>query len=340
MIRLRLVLPVALALGTGAVAQQGGPPPLPDAAALEEMLAAFDVPGIALAGVEGCEPAGGVEAGTADLGAGRPVAADTLFEAASLSKPVFAYLVMQLVDEGVVELDRPLAETLDAPRIADRAGYARITPRLVLSHRTGLPNWAPDRHGPLAFDAPPGTAYSYSGEAFELLRAHVEERTGRPLGALFRERLGAAMPRSAFGPPLPEGAAPARGYRSAADPTSGRGLTVGGAAGGLVTTARDYAAFLGIVCRGEGLSPGAHAAMLEPQSPVPPEESLAPTSWALGWGVMTLDGEVVVFHDGNNEEYRSLAVHFPASREGYVFLTNGSRGGALIEALVRAMQGG
>jgi CubicO group peptidase (beta-lactamase class C family) len=255
---------------------------------------------------------------------------------------------MQLVDEGVIDLDEPMAASFPYPRIPDKQAYGRITPRMVLSHRTGLPNWVGDtddldRTDPIAFDAPPGTVYSYSGEAFELLRAYVEKVTGKSLDELFKERLGESMRRSTFALPLPEGVEPSRGYRSARDPDSGRGMTTlrerGGAAGGLVTTAGDYARFVGLICRGEGLSPATHRAMLEPQSPVP-ADGRAPglTSWALGWGVMSLGPETIVYHDGNNGEYRSLVGFLPESGEGYVFLANGSNGGDLILALIEQLQ--
>lgn len=320
---------------------------LPGKAEIEALLTAFDVPGLAIATLTGCSVDGGAGYGLANLETGAPVTAETAFEAASLSKPVFAYLVMQLVDEGVIDLDQPIAGAFPYPRIRDQEAYGKITPRMVLVHRTGLPNWVGDsddldRDDPLAFKTPPGSAYAYSGEAFEMLRAFVEQETGKSLDALFKEHLGAVMPNSTFAPPLPDGAAPSRAYRSARDPESGRGLTNlqdrGGAAGGLVTTANDYARFVSRVCSGAGLSPASHAAMLEAQSPAPADEYPAPTSWALGWGVMSLGPETIVFHGGNNDEYRSLAGFLPETGEGFVFLANGRNGGDMINAIIEDLQ--
>ncbi|MEM9798341.1 MAG: serine hydrolase domain-containing protein [Pseudomonadota bacterium] len=328
------IIPPGRALAqTNARATDPGPP---DAATLSALLTQFDVPGMAVTTLEGCAVGKTLAVGKAIRDPATPVVPETAFEAASLAKPVFAYLVLQLVDAGRIDLDRPLAQTLSYPRITDQAAYGRITPRIVLTHRTGLPNWAPDRAGPLDFDAPPGHAYTYSGEGFELLRAHVEAVTGQSLDALFRDRLGAAMPHSAFAAPLPDGARPSRGHGAGQI----RDLSFrGGAAGGLITTAPDYAAFLSLMCRGEGLSDAMLTAMLDPQSPAPQDGFPAPVSWGLGWAIMAQGDDTVVTHGGNNGEYRSLAGYMPATGDGLVVLTNGTNGAALIQALMAGIGG-
>ena len=148
------------------------------------------------------------------------------------------------------------------------------------------------------------------------------------------------MPLSTFAPPLPDGAMPSRGYRSAGDADGGRALAIGGggAAGGLVTTVEDYARFVGVVCRGDGLSRGAHEDMLTPRSPVPPGDAPGPTSWGLGWSILSLGGDTIVLHDGDNGEYRTLAAFLPATGEGYVFLANGANGGELIGAILERLE--
>lgn len=91
------------------------------------------------------------------------VSADTVFEAASLSKPVFAFGVLLLAQEGIIDLDRPLASYLPAPYLPAEPGAAVITARMVLEHTTGLPNWRP-KGEPLALLRQPGTRFGYSGE--------------------------------------------------------------------------------------------------------------------------------------------------------------------------------
>lgn len=318
-------------------------PPVPRE--LQAQLAAFDVPGIAMVTLTDCQPGEAVVAGQATLEPPRAVTPDTVFEAASLSKPVFAWLVMQLADEKLIDLDRPLADTFDYARIPDKTAYAKLTPRLVLTHRTGLPNWAgsdadfPRRTAPIPFVQPPGTANSYSGEAFQLLQAFVEHTTGRSLQALFQARLGQVMPQSTFVQPLRPGTVASRGYASAAQASGGRDMTTltdhALSAASLVTTAQDYARFLSLVCRREGLSRAAYDDMLRPQAPLPQGDSPGPTARGLSWTITDLGGQTRVSHNGSNGEYRAFAGFSPETRDGVVILTNGVKGRALIDALLK-----
>jgi CubicO group peptidase (beta-lactamase class C family) len=127
---------------------------------------------------------------------GAPVTGETVFEAASLSKPVFAYAVMRLVERGEFDLDEPLAEILPYERLEHEERYLRITPRMVLTHSTGLPNWGEGRLG-LAFD--PGERFSYSGEGFVYLQKAVETITGKPLDAFMRQELFALLEQEGLG---------------------------------------------------------------------------------------------------------------------------------------------
>lgn len=119
---------------------------------------------------------------------GTLVTADTVFEAASLSKPVFAYLVHSLAAEGKLDLDRPLREYLPLPNPADMAA-ATITARHVLSHTSGWRNWRFSRDQLLTADFTPGSRWSYSGEGYYFLQRVVEEVTGRGMLRLTRERV-------------------------------------------------------------------------------------------------------------------------------------------------------
>ena len=113
----------------------------------------------------------------------------TIFEAASLSKPVFAYFVMKLVEAGKIELDQPFypfLETIFTPETVDSASlpyYKTLTPRMVLCHATGIGNWAGGK--PVHIDFKPGTGFSYSGEAYQHLGAAI----GTKLGIGWRSKL-------------------------------------------------------------------------------------------------------------------------------------------------------
>ncbi len=145
-----------------------------------------DIPGLSMAVVRNGRVVWARAFGTVNDSAQTPVDTETIFEAASLSKPVFAYLVLRLVDRGELDLDRPLADMLPYPRLAHDDRYKRITARMVLSHGTGLPNWGGER---LTLRFEPGSAYGYSGEGFVYLQKVLERVTGRPLDALARREV-------------------------------------------------------------------------------------------------------------------------------------------------------
>ena len=156
-----------------------GPGWLPSEALIREIPRLMElaaVPGAALAVVEN----GRIwhdEFGVADKVSGNRVGDGTLFEAASLGKPVFAYAVLRLRDAGMIDLDRPLSRYLPPDEPADPQ-VRRITARHVLSHTTGLPNWRLEQ-GPLKPQGELGKAFAYSGEGFFYLQRVVEKLTGR-----------------------------------------------------------------------------------------------------------------------------------------------------------------
>lgn len=315
--------------------------PIPTAPLIERLRTANDVPGASYAALEACKVSEVYASGLAVVEAEETATPTTLFEAASLSKPVFAYLVMALAEEGLLDLDRPLAETFDYPRLADQEQYAALTPRMVLTHRTGLPNWMGEgdfyqREGQVTFTEEPGAAFTYSGEGFQLLQAFTEDLTGKSLEEQFQERLGALMPNSTFRRPFPEGAVLSRGYARASEPETGRDMVAVGergmAASSLATTAEDYAQFLSHVCRRTGLKPQTYAEYLRPQSPAP-EEGPFPTSWALGFMTVEVDGATFIGHGGNNGNYRALAGFIKETGDGFVVLTNSQSGQSMIDAL-------
>jgi len=132
----------------------------------------------------------------------------TVFRAASMGKPVFAYLVARLADEGLFDLDRPieriLGKPLDSfPGYRDLAGDGRqklLTPRLLLSHQSGFPNWRRMTQDRLAFLSGPGDRFGYSGKGYRLLQFVLETITGEKLDRLARQKvfLPLGMEQSSF----------------------------------------------------------------------------------------------------------------------------------------------
>jgi CubicO group peptidase (beta-lactamase class C family) len=150
----------------------------------------YDIPGISMALIKDGKIAYYKTYGVKNAITGAKVDSNTLFEAASVTKPVFALAVEKLADRGVIDLDKPLYEYLPYKDIEYDERYKLITARHVLTHRTGFPNWRwmnPDGKLNLLFT--PGTKYSYSGEGFEYLKMVVQKITGKNVEQVLKEEV-------------------------------------------------------------------------------------------------------------------------------------------------------
>jgi CubicO group peptidase (beta-lactamase class C family) len=284
--------------------------------------------------------------GLKDAEAGTPNDEETIFAAASFSKPVFAYLVMTLAEEGVIDLDRPLYEYLsqplpDYPAYADLKDdelYKQITARMVLSHSTGFPNWRfLTEDGKLSIMFPPGTRYSYSGEGIALLQMVVEEITGRDLEALAQEKVFGplSMTRSSY--VWQEAyednyALPHDGYGR---PQMLKKREEADAAGSMATTAGDYAQFVTAMISPEGEREALVDQMLQPQIVITSETMFGPgawqeadedrdisLSWGLGWGRFDSERGRAFFHTGHDFGWQNYTVTYPDHGVGVVLLSN------------------
>ncbi|UCF19711.1 MAG: serine hydrolase, partial [Gemmatimonadota bacterium] len=276
--------------------------------------------------------------GVRSVETGEPVDENTVFEAASLSKPVFAYAALQLVDQGLLDLDRPLYEYWPYEDIAYDERYKTITARMVLTHSSGFPNWRP-REGRLTIGFAPGTEFSYSGEGFGYLQMVLMEITGEPLqemmerlvfqplgmassGYIWDDRFAAnlALPHSTTGEVL-EKRKPGRGQ--------------GHAAATLHTTAPDFARFLIALMSGSGLSEEMAAAMLTPQIQVD-----TGVTWGLGIGLQDNEAGLGFWHWGDNTGYKAYTLTYPERKMGMVWFTNSNNGQLILEALLARTVGG
>ena len=267
-----------------------------------------------------------------------PVDGETVFEAASLSKPVFAYVVLQLVDAGVVDLDRPLVEYYQYPDLAHDDRTAQVTARLVLSHSSGLPNWRP-RGEDLNYVHQPGAEFQYSGEGFVYLQRTVEHITGEPLEALARRLVfePLAMTRSSYRWTNELNANVAVGHGVDGSPREKREVADdANAAWSLHTTTADYGRFLVAVMRGRRLSDSLHAAMMSPQADV-----AAGVQWGLGLGLeVGGDRGMALWHWGHNGGYRAFVLGYPADGSGMVMFSNSDNGMLLLADLLEAVAEG
>ncbi|TXK64527.1 serine hydrolase domain-containing protein [Alkalisalibacterium limincola] len=274
-----------------------------------------------------------------------PVGPETVFEAASISKAVFAYFVMTMVEDGTLDLDRPMHEYLPLPELEHDERYRSITARMALSHQTGLPNWRfLEEDGKLDIKFDPGTEFGYSGEAYEYLVAvvaHLNGVTPRTLEDVFQERVAVPleMTHSSFTRNAHWDAHKAYGHEAgvAEEDRWYTDLSVFGGAHSLHSNAEDLAKFALAVIEGRGLEPDTYAEMLSEQVVLPDDQPIRTSfgieSWALGFGRSSTEAGMKYAHGGVNEHANAYFMVIPAQGYGVVFFANSSNGLALAEEL-------
>jgi CubicO group peptidase (beta-lactamase class C family) len=193
--------------------------------------------------------------GQRNISGNLPLTPDSIMSAASFTKVVFAYLVMHLVQDGVIDLDKPVYQYLPKPlpefrEYKDLAGddrWKKITARMLLSHTSGFPNWrrfTPDQKLHINFE--PGSRYAYSGEGIAILQLVVEAATNKSLEDLAQEKIfkPIGMTRTSMTWHLDYEKNRADGYDENGKSLGPRRRLHADAAGSMKTTPRDFALFL------------------------------------------------------------------------------------------------
>jgi len=318
------------------------------AADLEKLLKDHQVPGLSFAVIHDGRIVETRALGIRDTSTAIPVDGNTIFEAASLSKPVFAYAVLQLVDAGQLSLDTPLS-TYAPNYVKDDPRAASVTVRNVLSQSSGLPNWHSNTT-PLKTYFPPGERFSYSGEGFVWLQRVVEKITGQPLNEVVARLVfdPLEMRQSSyiwradfeadFAAPHNGQSAPGKKWRPA-KPTS---------ASSLHTTAADYARFVQAVLSGARLNVDTAKQWLAPQirlrqhciecTATDAQDADQHVAWGLGWGLEPDAGSF--FHWGSNDGFRAFVVGSLTDHSAVVVLSNGDNGMAIMPDLIDQLMPG
>jgi CubicO group peptidase (beta-lactamase class C family) len=273
----------------------------------------------------------------------QPVNDDTVFEAASMTKPIAAFVALTMWKEGRLDIDRPLAAYLDKEfQDAAPENFLRITARHALSHTSGLPDWRSGRKAPeLAFK--PGEDFLYSGEAFMFLQEVMQRITGESLEDLCRKRVFEPlnMDHSSLVWKKEYDAILAPGYGKKLRKGIKRKIPNPMAAASLISSPTDYAKFVAHVLQTSkqqtrGRLETIYRTMLTPQVDV--QEGV---SWGLGWGLQTCGDEEAFWHWGNNaDKYHSFAIGYPKHGLGLVVMTNSGNGLTLCRELVPEILGG
>jgi CubicO group peptidase (beta-lactamase class C family) len=287
----------------------------------------------------------------------------TCFYGASLSKAVFAYIVMKLVDQGRIDLDKPLYTYLPKPlpeydNYTDLAGDERwklLTARNCLDHSTGFPNWRffnPAHPKKLEIFFTPGQRYAYSGEGICLLQLVVETVTGKPLEQLAEELVFRpfGMLRTSYIWQTAFEKDYAVGHLSNEDTIPKNKRTKANAAGSMETTIVDFTRFVAGVLKGEGLSEKSKKEMISPQIAIFsrrqfPSLDTATTgdnrkidlSYGLGWGLFNSPYGKVFFKEGHDDGWEHYVLCLDGRKDAIVIMTNSSNGESIFKELVEKL---
>jgi CubicO group peptidase (beta-lactamase class C family) len=290
-----------------------------------------------------------------------PLTVDSVTYAASFSKSTFAYMVMQLVDEGVLDLDKPVYEYLpkplpEYPKYTDLAGderYKRITARMLLDHTSGFPNWRwaeDDRKLRIHFE--PGSRYAYSGEGIDLLQMVVETITKQPLEGLMQQHVFQpfGMTRTSMIWQERFESDYANGYDEYGRSLGPDKRTNAEAAGSMVTTIHDFALFMQAVMEGKRLQKKTREQMLSPQIqivskhefPTMSEETTGENkairlSYGLGWGLYWTPYGEAFFKEGHSDGWMNYTVCFDKLKSGIVIMTNSGNGEGIYKYLLETL---
>lgn len=338
---------------------------------LQERMERYHVPGVSVAVMDDGRIVWARGWGVADRETGRPVEPTTLFQAASISKPVAALAAMTFVEEGRVALDAPVNDYMTSWRVPDNefTTDSVVTLRGLLSHTAGLTVWGfpgyrkdePFGDAPIASNVEvldglgntpavrvykePGISWQYSGGGYTVMEQMLEDLSGLPFDEVVRQRVldPAGLRISTYAQPLPESRwdEAARGYRADGTEVEGEWHNYPEqAAAGLWTTPAELLT----------LSSHLRAVLADPATDgVVSAETLAEmfaphregeegfNSYGLGFGIGREGDDITFGHGGSNEGFKAQWVVYRDRGDGAAVMTNGDQGSALAAEILRSI---
>lgn len=275
--------------------------------------------------------------------AGTPATTDTVYNIASLTKPLTAEVILRLASKGRLSLDEPMDRYWSDPDLAQDGRRLLLTPRLALSHRAGFPNWRDTRTG-LVFNRDPGGAWGYSGEGYQYVARFVEHKLGKPFEQLAQETLfePTGMKTTSYTSRVSY-----EGYIAIPTDANGKALIPErpahyNAADLVYTTPRDYSAFMVDVVHDRGLTSAIakerdrnQVSMMDVTCTGAKAKS-CPSSvgFGLGWQLLDFAGESVMMHTGKDSGVFTFAYLNRATRDGVVIFTNSDNGYKIVLPLL------
>ncbi len=279
--------------------------------------------------------------GSTDTSAPQAVDTNTLFQAGSLSKPVSAAIILDLVDQGKWDLDKPLFEYGDfgPPELWQDPNYKKITTRMVIGQCSGLPNWFEDG-AEKKFIASPNTRFTYSGVALDFLMQVIDKNMPEKWEAIAQAFFSKAGMKTSTFKQLP-GIAVARAHNA-----DGRPLPVppidspAVPAGSLLTTAKDYISFLQYCFKNDFL----RSTLLtgtKSNLPPPPSSETSEIQWGLGMGIYSDSDskKTISFHWGNNTGSNAFCAMDMATGDCVVSFANSDNGPSVFQQVAKPIIG-
>lgn len=285
---------------------------------------------------------------------------------ASLSKAVFAVLVMKLVEEKIIDLDKPLQNYLSKPvyeygkgtswnqdytSLKDEKQYEKITARHCLGHSSGFANWRwyePDQKLHVHFE--PGSQYSYSGEGLCYLQFVIEKITGKSLNELMQEKLFGplGMKHSSYTWQPEFESDYCVGHDKNGKPYPKDKDNAPRSASTLETTADDYKLFTEAVLQKKILKPASYNALFKTQLRIHSKIQMGTDAWkdstsendkillgyALGWGRLQTPYGFGVFKEGHGDGFQHYSILFPGKKTGIVILANSDNAESIFKELL------
>ncbi|MDB5278240.1 MAG: hypothetical protein JWR61_3195 [Ferruginibacter sp.] len=324
---------------------------------IRQQIDSFHLPGVSIAFISNGTVSYQGAFGYANLEKKRKATINDVYEACSMSKPLFAYYIMLMQQKGILNLDTPLYKYLAYPDIAYDERYKLITARMVLSHTSGLPNWHEYEPADSSLHLPkdaqylkftPGSSFNYSGEGYHYLVNVIAHLRHTSLFKLKDDVYNNVckplkMKHAVFGWNDYIAKHKVTGYRQAMnDGNNKRGVLKKfeefSAAGGLHCDAADYAKFVIALMKEEGLTKSSFADMFRPQVKVTGWDDA--DFWGLGLGIKQTPYGTRYMHSGNNGDFTCYFVLYKEQQKGFVFFTNCNMAGDLYDKLLPFFENG
>lgn len=259
---------------------------------------------------------------------------NSIFNVASLTKPITALVALHLADSGKWNLDEPIYNYYTDPDIANDPRSRKLTTRMILSHQTGFPNWRWQTESKkLQFISEPGTKYGYSGEGFEYLRRALEKKFKKSLQKLADELIFKPLKMEDTSYIWNNDTDESRfviGYDENGKPYETVKNKTANAADDLHTTVEDYGNFMTTILNGANLKQELYLEMLSKQ--IKTKEN---KYFGLGFELYDLgNGELAISHGGSDQGTQCITFMFPKTQQGIIIFTNSTTGYKIFNPLL------